>query len=105
MTKITVSDDISFNVFSLVLEFLYTGKIQLGKVPYYGGRWVKWEEWRRSGQRRADLSSVTDVEDDDDGQVTKITVSDDISFNVFSLVLEFLYTGEIQTGNRTEGGG
>ena len=28
------------------------------------------EEWRRCGQRRADLSSVTDVEDDDDCQVT-----------------------------------
>ena len=54
------------------------------------------EGWRRRGQGGADLSSVTDVEDDDDHQVTKITVSDDISFSVFSLVLQFLYTGRSQ---------
>ena len=43
MTKVTVSDDISFSVFSLVLEFLYTGKIQLGNSTCTGGG-VKWRD-------------------------------------------------------------
>ena len=43
------------------------------------------EGWRRRGQKRADLSSVTDVENNDDHQVTKITASDDISYVFISI--------------------
>ena len=48
MTKITISDDISFNVFSLVLEFLYTGKIQLGNHTMGGG--VEWRDGEGGGR-------------------------------------------------------
>ena len=47
----------------------------------------------------AGLSSIADVEEEDGCHITKITVSDDISFSVFSLVLEFLYTGKIYGGD------
>ncbi|XP_072020955.1 rho-related protein racA-like [Amphiura filiformis] len=39
------------------------------------------------------LSRITDMKDDQGNEVTRIAVSEDISFNAFSNVLQFLYTG------------
>ena len=46
------------------------------------------------------MSSIVDVDDEEGHTAIEITISEDIPFNTFSMVLEFLYTGKKEIAGR-----
>ena len=71
--------------------FCFVLQDDAAKIPFRQGKFTR--EGINEGKVEG-MSSIVDVEDEEGRTVTEITISEDITFNTFSIVLEFLYTGK-----------